>query len=225
MNSFFQRKKVWIVFPVFLCAILILVSSVSAQTTATVTVMGVVKAHPPIAAFIGIPLSGTAPLLVTFTDKSTQSPNSWKWEYRNGPVGWTKFSASQNPSYIFPAGTYDIRLTVTNTAGSDYLTKTDYLTVALPLKKPVAHFSVSPDMGKAPLRVSFKDDSLNNPTSYYWKFGDGSSSVLKNPPMHEYQQAGFYLIRLTVANSAGSDSAEKFVVVTPRFWWFNWDWR
>ena len=37
---------------------------------------------PPVAAFISDVQSGTAPLLVHFTDQSTNTPTSWKWEYR-----------------------------------------------------------------------------------------------------------------------------------------------
>ncbi len=36
----------------------------------------------PVAAFISDVQSGTAPLLVRFTDQSINTPTSWKWEYR-----------------------------------------------------------------------------------------------------------------------------------------------
>ncbi len=225
MNSSNNRKRAWIVYPVLLCAILLLVYSVAAQTTATIKISGVLKERPPVAGFIGAPASGTAPLHVMFTDQSSHSPDSWKWEYRNAPAGWIKFATSQNPSFTFPSGTYDIRLTVTNTAGKDDETKTGYITVTAQVKKPVARFSAIPSAGRAPLWVIFKDASLNDPTSYHWKFGDGTTSSLKNPPLHEYQQPGFYRVQLTVSNSAGSDTDERYVVVTPRWWWFDWGWR
>ena len=38
-----------------------------------------VSAVGPIAAFNGDPLSGSAPLGVTFTDASTGSPTGWAW--------------------------------------------------------------------------------------------------------------------------------------------------
>ena len=37
---------------------------------------------PPVAKFTGTPTSGTAPLTVQFTDKSTGSPTSWNWTLR-----------------------------------------------------------------------------------------------------------------------------------------------
>jgi PKD repeat protein len=204
---------------------LILVSAVAAQTTATITITGELK-RPPVAAFIGVPTSGTALLHVTFTDLTMPTPNSWKWEYRNETVvDWTQFSTAQNPSYPFPVGTYDIRLTAINTAGSDDDTKDDYIHVSAPIKKPVAWFFANPNIGKTPLWVTFKDASLNDPTSYHWKFGDGTTSSVKNPPLHEYRWPGVYKVQLTVSNSAGSDTAERFVVALSRWWWFDGDWR
>ncbi len=70
----------------------------------------------PVADFTALPLSGIAPVTVQFTDTSTNSPTSWRWAYMNASVGWTQFSTAQNPEYTFPAGTYDINLTATNSA-------------------------------------------------------------------------------------------------------------
>ncbi len=67
---------------------------------------------------------------VQFTDQSTNNPTLWKWEYKNDSSGWTEFSTTQNPSYTFDtAGTYDIRLNVSNGGGSDEEVKTGYITV------------------------------------------------------------------------------------------------
>jgi PKD repeat protein len=86
-------------------------------------------AATPVADFSGTPLSGTAPLSVTFTDTSSNTPTSWKWEYRNATTGWTQFSTTQNPTFSFPAGTYSINLTATNAGGSGNKTSNNYITV------------------------------------------------------------------------------------------------
>ena len=84
----------------------------------------------PVAAFTATPLAGTAPLSVTFADQSTNSPTSWNWEYNNGS-GWVQFSTEKNPTYSFDtACPYDIRLTATNSGGSDDETKLHYIAVA-----------------------------------------------------------------------------------------------
>ena len=82
---------------------------------------------PPVANFTGTPLSGVQPLTVNFTDTSTGSPSSWAWDFTN--AGSTD-STSQNPSYVYSnAGTYSVKLTATNAAGSDNEIKTNYITV------------------------------------------------------------------------------------------------
>ena len=81
----------------------------------------------PVAAFSGTPTSGTAPLTVTFTDESINDPTSWAWDVDNdGTVDYT----TQNATHTYTmAGNYTVTLTVTNAAGSDDETKTDYITV------------------------------------------------------------------------------------------------
>jgi PKD repeat protein len=83
----------------------------------------------PVADFSGTPTSGTAPLSVAFTDLSTNTPTSWLWEKNDGS-GWSNFDTTptaQNPTEDFAAGTWSVRLTATNAAGSDTETKTDYV--------------------------------------------------------------------------------------------------
>ncbi len=82
----------------------------------------------PVADFSGSPTSGDAPLTVSFTDLSTNNPTSWSWDFGDGGT-----STAQNPSYEYTAaGTYSVTLTASNCAGSDIVTKTDYITVTEP---------------------------------------------------------------------------------------------
>jgi PKD repeat protein len=79
----------------------------------------------PVADFEGAPLSGVAPLEVSFTDLSTNTPESWNWDFGDGGT-----STLQNPTHTYnAAGTYTVALTATNGNGSDTKTKTDYITV------------------------------------------------------------------------------------------------
>jgi len=83
---------------------------------------------PPTAAFAGTPVSGEAPLVVSFTDLSTGSPTSWSWDFGDGGS-----STATHPGYTFTtAGTYTVSLTVANSAGSDAEVKTAYITVTEP---------------------------------------------------------------------------------------------
>lgn len=70
---------------------------------------------------------------ITFTDQSTGSPLSWKWSFTGGTPDT---SSAQNPSVTYnQQGTYNVKLVIANSIGSDSLTKTAYITV-MPL--PVA---------------------------------------------------------------------------------------
>lgn len=58
-------------------------------------------------------------------------------------------------------------------------------------------------MSKTGLSVQFNDQSLNNPTSWAWDFGDGTTDNVQNP-LKVYASGGFYVVSLIATNSAGS---------------------
>ncbi len=68
---------------------------------------------------------------------------------------------------------------------------------------PIANFYSLKTEGCEPLTVMFTDSSLktNNTSRYLWNFGDGDTSRLKNP-IHTYNKAGLYNVKLTVSNAA-----------------------
>ncbi|AKB51135.1 Chitin binding protein [Methanosarcina barkeri str. Wiesmoor] len=157
--------------------------------------------NTPVASFNMSKSSGKAPLKVKFTDTSTGSPTSWFWNFGDGSKSYL-----QNPVHKYSkAGTYTVSLTVKNAKGKNTVTKTDCVKV---ITKPVAVFSASPTSGKTPLKVKFTDTSTGSPTSWFWKFGDGSKSYLQNP-VHKYSKAGTYTVSLTVKNAAGLNKVTK----------------
>ncbi len=160
--------------------------------------------------FSATPLSGDAPLNVTFTDASTGDVDTYSWDFGDGGS-----STSQNPSYTYnTAGVYTVSLTVSNACGSDAETKVDYVTVTEPpCDAPIAEFSGTPLSGDSPLQVSFTDNSSNSPTSWSWDFGDGGTATTQNPS-HTYNSAGTYTVSLTVTNSCGNDTETKVDYVT-----------
>jgi PKD repeat protein len=73
--------------------------------------------------------SGPAPLSVSFTDLSLDSPVSWLWDF--GDSGAT--STDQNPIFEYTAdGTYTVSLTATNANGIDTVVETDLIFVPEP---------------------------------------------------------------------------------------------
>ena len=78
---------------------------------------------------------------------------------------------------------------------------------------PSADFTVSPVSGRVPLTVQFTDRSGGDPVSWTWDFGDGGSSILRNPS-HTYTFTGTFGVRLTVQGSGGSDTEYRQELVT-----------
>jgi len=110
------------------------------------------SSNPPVANFTGTPTSGTAPLTVTFTDSSSNTPTSWNWNFDDG-----NSSTLQNPTHTYTsAGTYSVALNATNSAGSNTLTRTNYVTVSAP-PAPTAHLQMG-----AIAAVTSSGDSLTH---------------------------------------------------------------
>jgi PKD repeat protein len=80
---------------------------------------------------------------------------------------------------------------------------------------PIAEFSGDPTTGNAPLTVYFTDESLGEPTSWDWTFGDGGTSPVQHPS-HEYTSVDSYTVSLTVVNAQGEDTETKpdYITVT-----------
>lgn len=96
----------------------------------------------PSAGFTAEPTTGTVPLTVEFTDKSTGTIESRAWDFDDDG---TVDSNSTNPAHTYSAaGTYTARLTVTNSAGSSSATET--ITVATPAEEgSIVRFSPTDD--------------------------------------------------------------------------------
>jgi PKD repeat protein len=133
-----------------------------------------------------------------FADGITVDGDSWS-DYRSFlPIGQT--------------GSFDVALNVPSTATAGSASGT-FTVVAVAVPVPVADFSANVTSGPAPLTVQFTDLSENNPIMWWWDFGDGTTSTLKNP-QHEYTAAGTYTVMLTSSNLAGSNTETKADYVT-----------
>ena len=81
---------------------------------------------------------------------------------------------------------------------------------------PVAAFTANVTQGCAPLGVAFKDQSTNNPTSWEWDFGNGSTSSNQNPDA-SYSVPGSYTVTLIVKNASGANAVRmtNYITVFP----------
>ena len=83
----------------------------------------------PVSSFTASPVSGDAPLTVTFTDTSTNIPDSWNWNFGSWSAADGGLSTQLNPVHTYDSpGTYVVTLTVLNAVGGD--TSSQTITVA-----------------------------------------------------------------------------------------------
>lgn len=93
--------------------------------TALISCEGLVL--PPVADFLADNIEINVGETISFTDLSTNDPDSWEWVFESGSPGTSSF---QSPMVTyFDAGTWDVTLTVSNSEGSNTITKEDYISV------------------------------------------------------------------------------------------------
>lgn len=113
---------------------------------------------------------------------------------------WQPGSFTSPAIHVLAPGVY--YLTVTTGCGtatdSVLLTDVDY---------PISDFSIV--QNNYTKKVYFYNSSLYA-TSYFWDFGDGTSSTLPNPS-HTYQLGGAYTVTLVACNSCGCDTSLQYI--------------
>ncbi|MBT8183804.1 MAG: PKD domain-containing protein, partial [Eudoraea sp.] len=188
-------------------------------TTVLISVIFSGGNEPPVALAEATPLSGDAPLEVTFTGSNSTDDEavvSYLWDFMDG--GNT--STDADPIYTFAtAGTYDVTLTVTDGLG---LTDTDVITITVtdPMgnQPPVAVAEATPVSGDAPLEVTFTGSNSTDDAgvvSYLWDFMDGGSTSADPDPVYTFTSPGTYNVELTVTDAEGlEDTANITITVT-----------
>ncbi len=163
----------------------------------------------PIAVPSATPLTGVAPLSVTFSGSGSfdqdGSITGYSWQFSDGTTA-TGVTVSK---FINALGPYTGTLTVTDNTG---LTGSGSIVVTVSGANlpPVARIAATPTSGYAPLAVTFNGSTSSDPdgtiNSYAWTFGDGTTSsgvaVTKT-----YTTAGSYAAILTVTDNQGATAS------------------
>ncbi|WP_405381828.1 PKD domain-containing protein [Maribacter sp. LLG6340-A2] len=166
----------------------------------------------PVAVIEADPISGTSPLEVKFSGRSStdDGPLTYAWDFADGDT-----STLEEPEHTFSeSGSYVVSLTVT-----DEFNETDTETITITVNDPTnqipeAVIEANPISGNAPLKVDFsgrnsKDD--NEIVSYEWSFGDGNSANGENVS-HTFQTIKEYEVTLTLTDSNGASDTESIII-------------
>ena len=136
---------------------------------------------------------------VNFTDSSS-SATSWLWDFGDG-----YFSNLQNPAHVYATqGIYPVCLTVNDSCGSDTICENVHV-----CEMPGPHYYYTIINGT----VAFRDSSTL-PQSWYWDFGDGFYSDLKNPE-HYFNKSGTFYVCEKVTNACGVQTFCDSVKIVP----------
>ncbi|MCO4292385.1 PKD domain-containing protein [Solitalea sp. MAHUQ-68] len=165
--------------------------------TAT-SVQYVKVADKPKAAFIADNRASCVSATVTFANQSINA-TKFIWDFGDG-----SFSGEKNPKHTYTSNksAYNVKLTAIGEFGcQDEFTEIAYINV---YPAPKADFEVKPDeVIKIPdYTFDFADKSEGEGLTYQWSFGDGKSSIEKDPK-HTYTEVGTYSVRLIVKSSVG----------------------
>jgi gliding motility-associated-like protein len=133
---------------------------------------------------------------IQFSDTSKGKGLIWSWDFGDGTT-----STLQNPVHNYPRrdSMYTVKLTITDSVGcKDIANKINYITV----KGPKPAFDVRDSTTICPpieTGFTFRGQDYE---SFYWDFGDGSSSTLLNPT-HFYNTFGSYKAKLYLVGYGG----------------------
>lgn len=148
-----------------------------------------------VAAFKNWGFSICQPNKIVFQNESAGDGNLiYNWHFGDGTS-----SSESTPVHTYAAaGIYTVKLLVRNELGCiDSISKN--LTVSARL---IAAFTSDNTVScVAPATINFSNQTTGNNT-YYWDFGDSTSSTLMNPS-HQYQDTGVYSVKLSVKSSNG----------------------
>lgn len=176
--------------------------------TNTLRKPNVILVSQPVASFKTDSLSCTSKP-INITNSSSGPGLTYTWDFGDGTS-----SNVINPSHLYTSeGNYTINLSIKDQYGcTASASKTNYITIA----NPAADFSLSDSVGTCPpLIVNFTNTSENY-SKWSWDFGDGTTSIERNPN-HFYSQAGTFNAVLTITGPGGciSQKARQIKVDGP----------
>jgi len=144
-----------------------------------------------------------------FEQTTVGGANYFQWDFGTGNgFQWTG-AGDQAHTYPQP-GNYIAQYTASIQGATAGCADTAAVQVVV-LPSPTAQFVLDSNAACNSLTVTITNTSVNGVT-YTWDFGDGTFSMLQDPPPHAYTAVGDYTIALTVTNSDGCSATTSQLV-------------
>ena len=170
--------------------------------------------QPPQAVIDATPVSGTAPLTVTFDAHFSHDDGtiaSYHWDFGDPHDSAPLDAEKGTHTYQYP-GTYLVKLTVIDDEGSF---DSQEIAIEVTNAPPIANFSATDDAPTVGDTVEFDASGSYDPNgevvSYEWDFGDGTTGEGVKVS-HSYANTGYYVITLTVTDDAGAVGTVRHAV-------------
>ena len=165
----------------------------------------------PKASFIVEVDSCCLPCTIQFFDDSDGPHHEWSWDFGDGGS-----AIIEDPSHSYgQAGKYTVILTIRDTANNndDREISFDYINVKDTLHRTTVKLAFSPLTGTIVDTFTFSASNFGTAKTWFWDFGDGTSSISPSPVTHPYDSAATYEVRLTITNDCDSlDIVDTLVV-------------
>lgn len=172
----------------------------------------------PVCSFTTSTTTATKGQTIILKSTSSNKPDVFRWTIT--PSVYSLLNGTDlNDSLLyvsFPqAGTYSVKLYVSNMSGADSLFKSNHIAVSSVTAIPVADFTASNTTPSVNEVISLIDMSQNSPTSWKWRISppyfiwmNGTDSTSKIPNV-KFTNGNNFTITLIATNASGSHSVSK----------------
>jgi PKD repeat protein len=181
-------------------------NALGSDTSETVTITVYDRVQQPSASIEASTTRASINQTVTLVSRSTGNPTELSWGFGDG----ARAEGETVTHSWTTAGTYEVSLSVSNSAGSSEATIT--ITIDDVVVEPVARIVASTNVAEIGQPVRFTSLTTNSPTRLTWDFDDGDTAV-GTEVVHAFDYPGRFEVSLRASNDAGASRATTVITV------------
>ena len=159
---------------------------------------------------------GPLPVFLTINDSLVyqNSDASFFWDFGNGITSATLIPRD---TLYYPAGVISDTVYHISFSSKNYCDSLVFNDSVIVSPVPSTRFAMNHDWECSPVTVIFKNNSFGHPGSFYWDFGDGTTSA-EYEPSHTFTTGNLpttFNITLISSNVCGADTLSQELLVKP----------